>query len=67
MQLIASNEFFMWLAIAAMVLLVSVTGMYINRFMTYRAHRRALVELHRRAMEARPDAVDFAPAPETIR
>ena len=51
MHLISQNEFFMWLAIAAMVLLVSVTGMYINRFVTHRAHRQALMELRRSAVE----------------
>ncbi|MDE6557032.1 MAG: hypothetical protein K2K55_08740 [Duncaniella sp.] len=51
MQFISQNEFFLWLAIAAMVLMVSLTGMYINRFMMYRAHRRALDELRRRALE----------------
>lgn len=42
----------MWIAIISLVILVSMTGMYLNRFFIYRAHRRALAELHRRATEA---------------
>lgn len=32
----------LWLGIVLLVILVTVTGMLINRYFTYRAHRRAL-------------------------
>ena len=38
----------LWLAIVLLVVLVTVTGMLLNRFFTYRAHRRALAALHER-------------------
>lgn len=40
----------MWGVVIALVLLATLTGMWLNKFFTYRAHRRALAELHRRAM-----------------
>lgn len=46
------HDILMWIAIASLVVLVSTTGMYINRFFIHRAHRRALAELHRRASES---------------
>lgn len=62
----------MWIAIISLVILVSMTGMYLNRFFIHRAHRRALDELHRRATEAervhtsmRPSAEQ--PVPETVK
>ena len=46
------HDILMWIAIASLVVLVSTTGMYINRFFIHRAHRRALAELHRRTSES---------------
>lgn len=42
----------LWLAIVSLVVLVTVTGMLLNRFFTYRAHRRALAALHERQLVA---------------
>ncbi len=50
------HELLLWTAIVAVVLLSVITGRYINRFLTYRAHRRALDELRRRAIESAPSA-----------
>ncbi len=36
----------LWLGIVVLVVIVSVIGMLLNRLFTYRAHRRALEELH---------------------
>lgn len=47
---IDERTFFLWIGIVALVALVSVTGMIINRYFTYRAHRRALDELRRQRM-----------------
>ncbi len=35
----------LWLGIVILVAAVSVTGMLVNRYLTHRAHRRALEEL----------------------
>lgn len=40
----------LWLGIVLLVILVTVTGMLINRFFTYRAHRRALDALRQRRL-----------------
>ncbi|WP_300634730.1 hypothetical protein [uncultured Duncaniella sp.] len=40
----------LWLGIVLLVILVTVTGMLLNRFFTYRAHRRALDALKQRRM-----------------
>lgn len=48
----AMHDILMWIAIISLVILVAMTGMYINRFFIHRAHRRALAELHRRATAA---------------
>lgn len=50
-----SYDILMWIAIISLVILVAMTGMYINRFFIHRAHRRALAELHRRSIEAKRD------------
>lgn len=42
----------LWLGIVSLVILVTVTGMLINRFFTYRAHRRALDALRQRRLAA---------------
>ena len=42
----------LWLGIVSLVILVTVTGMFINRFFTYRAHRRALAALKERSLAA---------------
>lgn len=49
---LAMHDILMWIAIISLVILVAMTGMYINRFFIHRAHRRALAELHRRATAA---------------
>ena len=36
----------LWLGIVVLVAIVAVIGMLLNRRFTYRAHRRALEELH---------------------
>ncbi|MDE6418021.1 MAG: hypothetical protein K2K49_02295 [Duncaniella sp.] len=45
------HETLMWTAIVALVVLASYTGMRINRYLTYKAHREALAELARRVSE----------------
>lgn len=40
-----------------LVILVTVTGMLLNRFFTYRAHRRALDALKQRRMPASSQGV----------
>ncbi len=50
------HETLMWTAIVALVVLASYTGMRINRYLTYKAHREALAELARRVSEAAPAA-----------
>lgn len=47
-----SHEILMWLAIIALIVFVSMTGMCINRVYIHRAHRKALAELRRRAIES---------------
>lgn len=46
------REALMWGGVIALVILVTFTGMCINRYFTYRAHRRALAELRSRASMA---------------
>lgn len=46
------HELLMWGAVASLVILTTVTGMWVNRFFTHRAHRQALAELRRRALSA---------------
>ncbi len=48
------HELLLWSTIIAIVILAVITGRWINRFLTYRAHRRALDELRRRAIESHP-------------
>lgn len=38
------HELLLWSTIIAIVILAVITGRWINRFLTYRAHRRALDE-----------------------
>lgn len=38
----------LWLGIVIIVAAVTVTGMLVNRYLTYRAHRRALEDLKSR-------------------
>ncbi len=58
------QEILLWSTIIALVVLTVVTGRYINRMLTYRAHRRALDELRRRALESQPVS-ETAMAPAT--
>lgn len=44
------EDFMMLGAITALVVLVTYTGVCINRFFVHRAHRRALAELQSRAL-----------------
>ena len=46
------HSLFMWIAIISLVILATLTGMYINRFFIYRAHRQALTELRKRIVDA---------------
>lgn len=57
------QEILFWSTIIAIVALTVITGRMINRFLTYRAHRRALAELRRRALSSFPDKQsDYSPA-----
>ena len=47
-----THEILMWLAIIAIIVLVSMTGMCINRVYIHRAHRKALAELRRRVIDS---------------
>ena len=47
-----THEILMWLAIIAIIVLVSITGMCINRVYIHRAHRKALAELRRRVIDS---------------
>lgn len=49
------HEILMWLVIIALVVLVAMSGMCLNRMYIHRAHRKALAELRRRVMEERYD------------
>lgn len=60
------HDILMWIAIISLVILVAMTGMYINRFFIHRAHRRALAELHRRATEAERAHTSMTTAPDTV-
>lgn len=42
---IDERTLFLWMGIVALVILTSVTGMLLNRYLTYRAHRKALQAL----------------------
>lgn len=64
---LAMHDILMWIAIISLVILVAMTGMYINRFFIHRAHRRALAELHRRATEAERSHTPMTPATETVK
>ncbi len=63
------HEILFWSSIIALVILTVVTGRMVNRFLTYRAHRRALAELRRRALSSFPEkAAEYSPvAVETER
>ena len=61
------HVFFFLFAIASLVVLVSTTGMYINRFFIHRAHRRALAELHRRASESERANGAVSPSAESLK
>lgn len=61
------HDILMWIAIASLVVLVSTTGMYINRFFIHRAHRRALAELHRRASESERANRDVSSSAESLK
>lgn len=45
------HDILMWLVIIALVVLVAMSGMCLNRMYIHRAHRKAIAELHRRLME----------------
>ncbi|MCM1051888.1 MAG: hypothetical protein NC349_07985 [Paenibacillus sp.] len=49
------HEILMWLVIIALVVLVAMSGMCLNRMYIHRAHRKALAELRRRVMEEHYD------------
>lgn len=49
---IDERSIILWIGIVALVLLVSVAGMILNRIFTYRAHRRALDEWRLKAVSA---------------
>lgn len=49
---IDEHSLILWIGIAVLVILASTAGMALNRFFTFRAHRRALDELHRQSVEA---------------
>ncbi|MCI8998770.1 MAG: hypothetical protein HFJ95_07235 [Muribaculaceae bacterium] len=42
MELLDERTLIIWLIIVAIVAIVSLTGMFLNRFFIYRAHRKAL-------------------------
>ncbi|WP_297063431.1 hypothetical protein [uncultured Duncaniella sp.] len=44
----------LWLGIVLLVVIVSITGLLINRYITYRAHRRALESLRQERMASLP-------------
>lgn len=46
-----TREILFWIAVIAVFGLATLTGMLVNRFLMYRAHRRALAELRRRILE----------------
>ncbi len=52
------HDLLLWSAVVALVVLAVITGRWLNRFLTYRAHRRALDELRRRALESHPGVAD---------
>ncbi|MCM1521793.1 MAG: hypothetical protein NC039_03970 [Muribaculaceae bacterium] len=56
MNILDSHDLLMWGVVIALVILASLTGMWLNRFFTHRAHRRALAELRRRAVMAEKGA-----------
>lgn len=66
MNILDTRELLMWGAIIALVLLASATGMWLNRYFTHRAHRRALDELRRRALMAEESAPGSGVAPESV-
>lgn len=45
MELLDERTLLIWLIIVAIVGAVSLTGMFLNRFFIYRAHRKALEEM----------------------
>lgn len=47
MNILDYNDLMMWGVIIALVVLATMTGMWLNRFFT---HRRAIAELRRRAL-----------------
>lgn len=49
---IDERSFFFWIGIILLVSFVSATGMLLNRYLTFRAHRRALADMHLRAVSA---------------
>lgn len=61
MNILDYSDLLMWIAIIALVILTTRTALWINRMLTYRAHRKALDELRRSAMltesrlEVQPD------------
>ncbi|HBN63066.1 MULTISPECIES: hypothetical protein [Duncaniella] len=44
----------LWLGIVLLVIIVTITGLLINRYITYRAHRRALESLRHERMASLP-------------
>lgn len=47
---IDDRSFILWIGIMIIVVVVSATGMLLNRYLTYRAHRRALAEWRLKAV-----------------
>lgn len=49
---IDNRSLILWMGIMLLVVLVSATGMLLNRYLTHRAHRRALDEWRLKAVTA---------------
>lgn len=49
---IDNRSLILWMGIMLLVVIVSATGMLLNRYLTHRAHRRALEEWRLKAVTA---------------
>lgn len=55
MNPIDEHTFLLWIGLAIIVSAVSATGMIINRYLTHRAHRRAIEQLnYKKRLETKP-------------
>lgn len=52
MEPIDERTLLFWIGIISMVFIVSLAGMLINRYFIYRAHRKAIEELHPQRVSA---------------